>query len=279
MALTEDIGAVEKMVREDAHVTYMNTEASLRIGSGSVAKILHIYLRVSKVSSCGCHTVSLTVRRSLKWNNCCEMLRWFNNGNSRHNSENITGDETWIYQYDTETKHYSSVWVFPNNDWTIKVKMAKVLGRKWCSLSLLQVVMWQQYHLSVKGQRLHSGTPQFLQKLREKHPRAGLRGILLHHDNASAHATHLTMDFLRGTPVQLFHPPYSPDLAPGWPFSVPYGEGLTAWEAVFNTWRRSWAYQGELCALDDSDWRQCFKSCFRSMWRCIDAQGEYFEKM
>ena len=58
--------------------------------------------------------------------------------------------------------------------------------------------------------------PQVLQKLPEKRPRAGLGGILLHHDNVSAHATHLTMDFLRGTPVQLLtHPPYSPDLAPG----------------------------------------------------------------
>ena len=58
--------------------------------------------------------------------------------------------------------------------------------------------------------------PQVLQKLQEKHPRVGLSSILLHHDNASAHATHLTMDFLRGSPVQLLtDPPYSPDLAPG----------------------------------------------------------------
>ena len=52
MAVTEDnIDAVEKMVQEDARVNYKDIEASLRIGSGSVAKILHIYLRVSKVSS------------------------------------------------------------------------------------------------------------------------------------------------------------------------------------------------------------------------------------
>ena len=52
-AVTEDnIDAVEKMVREGACVTYKDIEASLRIRSGSVAKILHIYLRVSKVSSC-----------------------------------------------------------------------------------------------------------------------------------------------------------------------------------------------------------------------------------
>ena len=38
-------------------------------------------------------------------------------------------------------------------------------------------------------------------------------------------------------------------------------------------------YQGELCALDDGDWRQCYESWFKKMRRCIDAQGEYFEKM
>ena len=38
-------------MREDARVTHTDIEASLRIGSGSVAKILHIYLRVSKGSS------------------------------------------------------------------------------------------------------------------------------------------------------------------------------------------------------------------------------------
>ena len=115
--MTEDnIDAVEKIVREDACVTYKDIEASLRIGSGSVAKILHIYLRVSKVSS-RCVPHSLTDSQKVtrvKW--CCEMLRRFNNGNSHHDSEIIKGDETWIYQYDPETKHHSSVWGFPNDD-------------------------------------------------------------------------------------------------------------------------------------------------------------------
>ena len=63
MVVTEDnIDAVEKMVREDARVTYKDIEASLRIGSGSVAKILHIYLRVSKVSSRWCHTAILRLQ-------------------------------------------------------------------------------------------------------------------------------------------------------------------------------------------------------------------------
>ena len=147
------------MVREDAHVTYKDIEASLRIGSGSAAKILHTNLGVSRVSSCWVPQ-SLTDGQVTPVEWWREMLQRLNNENSRHISEIIIGDETWIYQYAPETKHQSSVWVFPDDDHLSKWKEQKVLGRKWCSLSLLQVVMWQQYHLSIKEQWLHSGTPQ-----------------------------------------------------------------------------------------------------------------------
>ena len=41
------------------------------------------------------------------------------------------------------------------------------------------------------------------------------RGLLLHHDNASAHTAAVTLDFLAACDAQLVtHPPYSPDLAP-----------------------------------------------------------------
>ena len=43
----------------------------------------------------------------------------------------------------------------------------------------------------------------------------GVRGLLLHHDNASAHTAAVTLNFLAASDVQLItHPPYSPDLAP-----------------------------------------------------------------
>ena len=149
------------------------------------------------------------------------MLRRLNNGNTRCDSEIITGDETWIYQCDPETKRHSSVWVFTNDDRPVKVKTTKSVGKKMvltffpagshvATIPLVhQRTVTAQWYTTV-------AFLQVLQKLREKRPRAGLRGILLQHDNASAHDTHLTMDLLRGTPVQLLsYPPYSPDLAPG----------------------------------------------------------------
>ena len=57
--------------------------------------------------------------------------------------------------------------------------------------------------------------PQVFSNIQEKRPRTGLRGILLHHDNASSHTANATIMFLENPPVKLMtHPAYSPDLAP-----------------------------------------------------------------
>lgn len=57
--------------------------------------------------------------------------------------------------------------------------------------------------------------PKVFQALRERRPKTGLRGIMLHHDNASSHTSLRTKAFLEESGVEtLPHPPYSPDLAP-----------------------------------------------------------------
>ncbi|UYV78080.1 hypothetical protein LAZ67_16000042 [Cordylochernes scorpioides] len=57
--------------------------------------------------------------------------------------------------------------------------------------------------------------PAVFEKVKQSRPRAQLREVLLHHDNARPHTSAQTLDFLANSGVQLVtHPPYSPDLAP-----------------------------------------------------------------
>ena len=75
MAVIDDsIDAVEKMVREDARVTYKDIEAFLRIGSGSVAKFCTPILGSARCHLAGCHTISMMVR-SLEWNGAAKCFR------------------------------------------------------------------------------------------------------------------------------------------------------------------------------------------------------------
>ena len=49
--------------------------------------------------------------------------------------------------------------------------------------------------------------PQILQEV-------NVRGLMLHHDNASSHSARLTLEFLEQKQIKVIeHPPYSPDLA------------------------------------------------------------------
>ena len=57
--------------------------------------------------------------------------------------------------------------------------------------------------------------PKIFQVWCKRRPRTGVRGVLLHHDNASADTATVTLDFLATNDVQLVtYPPYSADLAP-----------------------------------------------------------------
>ena len=53
------------------------------------------------------------------------------------------------------------------------------------------------------------------QKIRELRPKMGLRGMMIHWDNARPHTASITKEKVRSLGASLLaHPPYSPDLAP-----------------------------------------------------------------
>ena len=53
---------------------------------------------------------------------CTYMLRKFDGGRSPRVWDIVTGDETWVYNYDPETKQQSAVWVFPHENPPVKCK-------------------------------------------------------------------------------------------------------------------------------------------------------------
>ena len=126
----ENISTVEALIKEDPRHTYKGIEGALGISSPSVSTILHQHLRVRKNSSRWVpHLLSDGLKCTrVEW--CTEMLKRFNNGDSHRVSYIVTGEETWIYQFDLETKRQSSVWVFPDEQPPTKVKRQRNAGKK-----------------------------------------------------------------------------------------------------------------------------------------------------
>ena len=65
------------------------------------------------------HNLSKEQKRGrVDW--CTRMLRKFDEGRSPRVWDIVAGDETWVCQYDPETKQQSAVWVFPDENPPVK---------------------------------------------------------------------------------------------------------------------------------------------------------------
>ena len=148
------------------------------------------------------------------------MIQKFDNGKSKLMDHVVTGDETWIYQYDPESKKQSSVWRFPGEHNPNKVKRQKSAGKQ-----MIATFFAKRGHVTtiplVERKTVSSEwysevcVPKVFQEWHCKFKKRVRRQILWHHDNANAHTAARTLDTLAENDIQLLtHPPYCPDLAP-----------------------------------------------------------------
>ena len=148
------------------------------------------------------------------------MLRKFNGERSPHAWDIVTGDKTWVYQYDPETKQQSAVWVFPDENPPVKFKRNTSASKKmiacfFAKFGQVATIPLEDRKTVTADWYVNHCLPKVFQAWCERRPRTGVRGLLFHHDNVSAHTAAVTLYFLAASDVQLvIYPPYSPDLAP-----------------------------------------------------------------
>jgi hypothetical protein len=134
--------------------------------------------------------------------------------------KNITGDETWVYRYDVETKVQSSQWVSKTLPRPKKARQVR------SHVKVLLMVFFESegvvhYEFLPQGQTVNKKYYlEVMQRLpeavRKKRPDAWRENRwMLQHDNTPSHSSFLVRDFLaKHATTVLPQPPYSPDLAP-----------------------------------------------------------------
>ncbi len=213
------------------------------------------------------------------------MLKKFDGGKSKRVNEIVTGDETFVYCYEPETKQQSAVWVFDEEPPPTKVVRSKSVGKQMIAVFFRRTGMVTAIPLE-KGRTVNADwytevcLPAVFKALEEERPSGGLRGILLHHDNAPAHTAAKTMDFLHDTGVQLIpHPPYSPDLAPADYFLFPEAKKELRGKRFKSAELAVAAFNEVLNVISKNAFQDCFDRWFWRMNECISAKGDYFEKL
>ena len=103
-------------------MAYALIQDIMKIPSGNLTCIPHDCLGVRKRCACWVpNNLSEEQKRDrVDW--CTNMLRKFDGGRPPRFWDIVTGDKTWVYQYDPETKQQSAVWVFPDENPPVKFK-------------------------------------------------------------------------------------------------------------------------------------------------------------
>jgi len=195
----------------------------------------------------------------------------------------ITGDETWVYRYDPETKQMSSQWKTassprPKKAWQV-MSNAKTMLNAFFDINRLV-----HHEYVPRGQTVNKEFYKtVLQCLRDavrrqRHEEWRSDNWILHHDNAAAHRAVTTNEFLVKHNIQsLPHPPHSPHLAPCNFFlfsqlkkAMKSCQFDDVEEIQANATR-------QMRAITKSDYQRCFCKWQERWNKCIQAQGAYFK--
>ena len=103
-----NVDAVREMIERDQHITYREIQTSLGIDMKAIHTILHDHLSVRKLCSCWIPHNLIEAQKQARVKRSKKMLKIFNRGRSNLVYNIVTGDETWIYSYEPESKQQST---------------------------------------------------------------------------------------------------------------------------------------------------------------------------
>lgn len=277
-----NIQLVNEVVRRDRRLTIRMMAEELEMSKESVRTILVENLGMKKICARMVPKLLSDEQKSRRMEVCEEILQHLEE-NQDFLSNVITGDESWIFQYDPETKRQSRQWKSPSSPRPRKARMCK------SKIKVMLIVFFDckgvvHYEFVPEGETVNQHfykevLVRLMEKIRRK--RRDLwesKQWLLHHDNAPAHSALTIRQFLASRQVAtLDHPPYSPDLAPSDFFLFPKlksalkGNHFDDIEDIKNETTTL------LRNIQQEDFSACFNAWKLRMQKCIDQQGDYFE--
>ena len=149
-----------------------------------------------------------------------QVIEKYDKCDPRRLEEIVTGDETWIFHFQPDSKAKNKVWVTSEGDRPVIACRCKISNRMLYAIffdskgPVLQIPVPKGGSVTGKFYR-ESVLTQLVDFYQKRRPRTGVCGIKLLHDNAPAHKSATVLQYLKESVLDVLdHPPYSPDLSP-----------------------------------------------------------------
>jgi len=278
----ENVESVPAAINENRRLTVRESEEDVGIPWTIVSKILTEDLGKKRVAAKFVPRLLSREQKEFRAAVAEDLLETANN-DADFLKKVITGDESWVYGYDPETKAQSSQWKSPESPCPKKVRQSR------SNIKVMLTVFFDHegvvYHeYAPPGQTITKDYYiEVLRRLRDavrrKRQQLWASGDWhVHHDNAPAHSSALVQTFLvKHRITQVCRPPYSPDLAPCdfWLFSKLKLPLIGMRFQTANRIKENATRQ--LMAIPKKDFSDCFEKRKERWDKCVRSQGEYSE--
>lgn len=276
------VAKVNTLIRSNRRLTIREVAEECDISFGSCQEILTEKLQMRRVAA---KFVPKVLTEDQKGHRvvCSEELLEQATNDDNFLKRIITGDETWVFGYDVETKVQSSQWKSRNSPRPKKARQVKSKVK----VMLTVFFDWKgvvYYEFLPQGQTINRFVYlQTLRKLREavrkKRPELWESGDwVLHHDNAPVHSALLIREFCKKNAMTVIpQPAYSPDLAPADFFLFPKLKTPLKGQRFDTVEEIKEKSLEVLNSITENEFSRSFEEWKRRWGKCIASQGEYFE--
>jgi len=196
----ETVTRTQELVRQDRRRTIHDIAEEVGTGYGTCQRVLTEELGMHRVAAKFVPRI-LTADQKQQRVNVCTDLRQLASDDETFLSRVITGDESWVYGYDPETKKQSSQWKNPTSPRPKKARQVKS-NVKSTIIAFFDVKRNVHKEFVPTGQNVNSGfycdvLRRLRENLRRRRPKLWREQTwLLHHDNAPSHTSVLTQQYL-----------------------------------------------------------------------------------
>ncbi|KAJ4428812.1 hypothetical protein ANN_25805 [Periplaneta americana] len=214
----ENIAKIKSANDEDRRKTIDEVSEQMNLSWSTVQRILTEDLHMRRVSAKFVPRLLTDDQRENRVRVCRDLKSEVQN-DPNFLKRIVTGDESWCYGYDPESKQASSQWKTSNSPRPKKARQVRS-NVKTMLIYFFDVNGIVHKEFVPPGQTVNQHFYlDVLRRLRESVRRKLYEmwrngNWLLHHDNAPAHTALTVRQFLTNNMVLVPHPPYSPDLAP-----------------------------------------------------------------
>lgn len=266
---------IKKLITEDDEITLKKLSQVTRIRRESIRRIIIRKLKVKKLRPVTNPAELSDAQKEERLNWCKRMVDYV-----PENKDSITtGDETYLF---FEQKHsHAKKWTFGHQPTPRATKMNRYTTKKrmffifFNNKGLMHLDFMPLNHAATANN--YAWQLQQVMYEWEKQGR-NISELQIHDDNARIHnAAYIRNFYAEKGLKRMEHPRYSPDLAPNDFWLIRKVKRAMSGKKFVDEYAMYRFAKEFLMSIPQSEYERCYDEWIKRMYRCIEANGDYFE--